>query len=275
MASVDHVLKLYTKILDSPYLHYGYWDEGQAASYEDFSLAQLVAAQERYVENLAGHIPQGVRSILDVGCGIGGNSTFLRERGFEVEALSPDAYQQQQQLHSRYGDSIPFHLTPFESFETDRRYDLILMAESASYIEARAAAAKTLALLKPHGHWLVCDYYTVGTDVSDSPHLTKTHSLREYLSLTEAEGFELLGQTDITANVVPSLDIARRIYDRVLEPAFAFIHTSVQNRHPWLTSVLERLFRDKVQKQIAQLELLSSEEFRRHRRYVILLLRAG
>lgn len=57
MASVDHVLKLYTKILDSPYLHYGYWDEGQTASYEDFSLAQLVAAQERYVENLAGHIP--------------------------------------------------------------------------------------------------------------------------------------------------------------------------------------------------------------------------
>jgi len=32
---------------------------------------------------------------------------------------------------------VPFHLTKFETFETSKKYDLVLMSESAQYIQIR------------------------------------------------------------------------------------------------------------------------------------------
>ena len=89
----DNVLKLYTETIQSSYLHYGYWDDPKNVEIERITVEDIRNAQERYIENLASFIPDDVKSILDVGCGIGGNTEFLLNKGYKVEALSPDDFQ--------------------------------------------------------------------------------------------------------------------------------------------------------------------------------------
>ena len=85
----DPILDYYCKITNSDYLHYGYWDVEDKLNIEN-----LRQAQEKYIEHLISFIPKGVKTILDVGCGIGGNALRLKKEGFDVEALSPDPIQE-------------------------------------------------------------------------------------------------------------------------------------------------------------------------------------
>ena len=80
--SIDHVLKLYSEAIRSPYLHYGFWDDPSKINTYDISLNDVIKAQERYIEHLSSFIPKGTSKILDVGAGIGGNSQFLITKGW-------------------------------------------------------------------------------------------------------------------------------------------------------------------------------------------------
>ena len=91
--AIDHVLKLYSETIQSSYLHYGFWDDPSVMQLESMTLQDIKNAQNRYIEHLASFIPDDVKSILDVGCGIGGNTQFLLNNGYEMEALSPDDFQ--------------------------------------------------------------------------------------------------------------------------------------------------------------------------------------
>ena len=53
------------EVLELDHLHYGLWAD------EPLDLEGLKRAQERYAERLCDWVPEGVRTILDVGCGFG------------------------------------------------------------------------------------------------------------------------------------------------------------------------------------------------------------
>ena len=53
-------------ILKLEHLHYGYFRDGLEAN-----VSNLKKAQENYEELLISNIPEGTKSILDVGCGAG------------------------------------------------------------------------------------------------------------------------------------------------------------------------------------------------------------
>ena len=59
--------------LKSQHLHYGYWPEDLAVD-----VANLKAAQDNYDDFLHGHIPDGTKTILDVGCGTGEFIYYLK-----------------------------------------------------------------------------------------------------------------------------------------------------------------------------------------------------
>ncbi|MGH2413016.1 MAG: hypothetical protein ACRDEA_04865, partial [Microcystaceae cyanobacterium] len=89
-AAIDY----YMGLTGSSYLHYGYWEPLPTAG-EELTLTRLRAAQEAYAAKLLSFIPEGTKTVLDVGCGIGGNAVYLCDRGFTVEGLAPDALQEE------------------------------------------------------------------------------------------------------------------------------------------------------------------------------------
>ena len=46
---IDHVLKLYSKSIRSPYLHYGFWDHPEEIDPQELTLNDMVKAQDRYI----------------------------------------------------------------------------------------------------------------------------------------------------------------------------------------------------------------------------------
>ena len=106
--SIDHVLKLYSKTIQSSYLHYGFWDDPDSVNIESINLQEIKNAQTRYIEHLASFIPNKVELILDVGCGIGGNAEFLINKGFKVETLSPDDFQKEA-INEKFNGEVLFH----------------------------------------------------------------------------------------------------------------------------------------------------------------------
>lgn len=254
-------LRLYAEVLGLEHLHYGLWDG------DPFNLDGLKAAQARYTSHLTGQIGPEVRSILDCGCGIGTTARMLSERGYEVEALTPDA-EQKKTVEERSG--LTCHLARFQDFRPRRAYDLVLMSESCGYIPVDGifAAVKAAA---PGGQWLLADLFTLYKDGSK---LTKSgHLLEEFLARAELEGLRLEFEDDITERITPTLDLARRFVDDQALPAARMLDEYLVDRYPWVYPPLSKLARFLARKPLAKAEdqrvLIDSEAFRRAKRYMI------
>ena len=128
----DVLFKYYLSISGTKHLHYGYWEEG-----EELTMKNLRLAQERYSDRLLYFIPPGATKILDVGCGVGGNSLKLLEKRYQVAALSPDSYQRK----------VPFFLTTFEEFRSQEKFDLVLISESCQYIDIEKGLRKCTEII--------------------------------------------------------------------------------------------------------------------------------
>jgi len=63
---IDYGLKFLRDVLKVESLHFGYWDNGVAPTLDNLRTAQI-----KYIDHLIEFIPEGVSSILDVGCGTG------------------------------------------------------------------------------------------------------------------------------------------------------------------------------------------------------------
>jgi hypothetical protein len=70
-------LNLFHFFLGTRDLHYGRWGDDL-----EVSIPKLPAVQKRYSEFLISHIPEGVKPVLDVGCGAGGVALKLLARGY-------------------------------------------------------------------------------------------------------------------------------------------------------------------------------------------------
>ncbi len=271
--AVDHVLKWYARTIQSPYLHYGFWDEPDSIVLSEVTLHDLQQAQRRYIEHLATFIPNGVRTILDVGCGLGGNAAYLRDLGYAVETLSPDVYQEKV-IQEKFGGAIPFYRTKFEHFNEDKTYDLILESESACYIKIRRGFEQAHRHLNPWGYLLTSDYFIYQTD-GNSPHLKSSHQIVKYLAAAKEAGFVLEHAFDQTDYVLPTLDVACYFVERFVEPSIDYTVHSVRKHYPKLTRLVSWLVRDSIQKKKQQLDLIRSMEFRKYRKYMIYLFRKG
>ncbi len=204
-------LQYYLDLTGSAYLHYGYW-EPIPTSIEELTLPALRKAQEAYANHLLAFIPATTSTVLDVGCGIGGNALFLLQKGFQVEGLAPDASQQTQFLQ-RTGGKAPFHLETFESFVEKAHtqmpepfYDLLLFSESSQYMAAKDIAIGASQLLTSGGYLLLADMLRVDTEYQEGM-FSNCHFVDELQTEMEKAGFKLVKEEDISAHVVPTLDI--------------------------------------------------------------------
>ena len=135
------------------HLHYGYWTNGLAVN-----MANFPAAQEKYTEYLLEHVPEGVKTILDVGCGTGKNARRLADMGYKVDCVSPNHYLSER-TRELLGEGSTVFECEYEKLETERRYDCILFSESFQYINLIKGIEQTVRLLNNSGHLLVCDVF--------------------------------------------------------------------------------------------------------------------
>ena len=267
---IDHVLKLYSESIRSPYLHYGFWDDPESIDPNELTLDDMVKAQGRYIEHLASFIPEEVKTILDVGAGIGGNSSYLISKGYEVEALSPDEYQETV-FKEKYDGQVKFHRSKFENFEPEKKYDLVFESESACYIEIEPGWKTAQKTVRDGGYLLASDYFLYHNDGSGDWHIKASHDEKNYIKKAEKYGFKLIKEFDQTENTMPTLDGAKALMERFIFPTLEFSSNYLGKNHPFILKVIKKAFGKKVDDKMKQLSLLDSKNFKKYKRYMIYL----
>ena len=240
---LDLELQSCSDIVKLKSLHYGYWAPNELLTIDNFLSAQI-----RYTETLLTLIPDGVRAILDVGCGIGDVSLSLVKKGFIVTAISPD------KNHKRYFDDydhkdLKFIETKFESFRTDERFDFILMSESQNYFDMDIAFEQCTKMLVKNGYLMVSGNFRK----SNSKEFRRiTHIENEYIERAKHYGFELLKSIDITDKVLPTAELGEIVLKRYITPTLGMLKYYTQNTSPLKFKLIQLVFR----KQWKQLTLL-------------------
>ena len=267
---IDHVLKLYSETIRSDYLHYGFWDEPNSVEIESITLQEIKNAQDRYIEHLASFIPNEVNSILDVGCGIGGNAEYLINQGYVVETLSPDDFQKST-IAEKFNNQMTFHHCKFEKFQPEKQYDLILESESACYIRINKGFEKAWETLRAGGYLLASDYFVHYRDDSKNSHLRSSHDMEKYLSSAKVHGFEFIREYDQTDNTMPTLDYSKYFIERFINPTIEYSVHSAKKNYPKTAALIGKLVAPKLEAKKNQLDLLDSTLFRKYRKYMIYL----
>ena len=254
-----------TQVLKLKSLHYGYWDQK-----EELNLENIRKAQERYTETMINLIPDGVKSVLDVGCGIGDVSFKLAEKGYTVTSISPDIN------HKKFIDNSPhtieFHHKKFEDFRSDNKYDLILMSESQNYFDTDTGFKQCKKYLKPGGYLLVSGMFR-------KRHTQEFELARnidnEYIKKAEEYNLSLTKNIDITSNVLPTLEYTGRILSEYIDPTLNIIKRYFGKGTQFKIKLLKMFFANEfwhIKKNYEYyLERLNPELFQEYVRYIRLL----
>lgn len=262
-AKNDRALRFYNEVLGLEHLHYGIWQEG-----DELTLANLKKAQKNYEDLFIENIPEGVKTTLEAGCGTGVMWERMLSLGLDAEALSPDV-NQMNMLTKKF--KAPFHFCRFEDFEPEKRYDMVLMSESAQYVPLDQLFDNVSSTLRPMGYWMLCDYFT-RDNVSGV--LGKSgHNYNEFLQRAKDKGFELIKERDITLESSRTLDLAMNLVGRA-KIGFDILTEKFRKDHSLISGIVHRLLRKKIRKMDEGLELLDSEKFRANKKYVFMLFQS-
>lgn len=244
---LDFELFFATEILKLSSLHYGFWDG------EDLTLENLKNAQKRYTETLVNLFPDNVKTVLDVGAGIGDNAKCLVSKGYEVTSISPD------KNHSKYFNQIlrpglKFISTKFEDLKISEKFDLILMSESHNYFEMNKGFSQSVKYLKPHGFLYVSGIF-INNDDNNEDNFFGLKKSNEYIKTAEKYGFTLVKQVDITEQTLPTIKFAKINSKQYIDPFLNALAIYAKASLGWKLKILKLMFR-KQTKELTNIYML-------------------
>ena len=213
---------LLSQILDGKgFLHYGYWPDRTA---DEISLTRLARAQQAYFDELAGAIPDGTKSILDVGSGTGSNALRLLQKGYAVECVCPSA-----KLNDIARNKLPpgtvIHECLFEDLATDKTYDLLLFAESFHYLDAARALPQVAA--RASQHVVIFDYFPRREGGA-----RQGISHRQFTEMLATAGvFRIVSDRDVTGCIVPTFEVLDKIANDHVRPFVAHAIAEFKAQH--------------------------------------------
>jgi len=239
----DYGLQFALNITKSDLLHFGYWENDLSADF-----GTIRTAQERYVQEVLGRIPEGTRTILEIGCGTGAVATRLSGEGYEVECVSPDAL-----LNEKIAGEHPelrLHCCKFENLSTQKKYDLLLQMESCQYIRLERGFRKFQEVLSPGGAILISDTFRTSTtkDYKD------WHTLDSFHKAVDKYGFKIDYSRNITLQTAPTMDLTLKMYREYAVPIARTLLTSLQDSvdrrkfYQVLWKLVRRFFRRRIER---------------------------
>lgn len=226
--------------LKSDHLHYGYWTNGLEVNIENLHIAQ-----ENHANFLISHIPDRVRSILDVGCGTGQLAKTLIDIGYQVDCVSPSHFLAEQ-ARELLGNKSHIFECLYEQLQTGNLYDVILFSESFQYIGIEEALKKTVGVLNRDGYMLICDFFK-----KDSPWksiMSGGHPLKMFYDIVSKYPLRLIKDLDITEETAPTLDIVDDAFKKAVHPAVILAQQLLDNRYPFMSKFLKWMYRKKINK---------------------------
>ena len=264
-SSQDLELMLYSKIIKTDMLHYGYFNDINIQP-DSISIKDLEIAQMNYVDIIIEQILNKNDNILDVGCGMGGLSKILFDNNLKVQALTPDN-NQKEYIKSKYPNLILHHMK-FENFKSKEKFGTIINSESLQYIDLDIAFESVNHLLNENGQWIITDYFRNNNEgINSSGHLHK-----DFLENVNKKGWKIIYQKDMTLNALPTLKFAITFIDRFLSPLALFINEKIKYKQGWLhylTKELRIKFSDKSKKELAALD---PDKFITEKKYMLYVL---
>lgn len=264
----DVELNIYTKVLKLKSLHWGYWK-----GIKDHSLKNLRKAQDAYTSKLLSLVPEGVKTVLDVGAGIGDNAIRFAQKGYQVYALTPEPGQILilNELSRKYKNISPIQ-TKYEYFETDQKFDLILMSESSNYFPLKKGMEQTARYLNSGGYLLVAGLFRKNpTEI-----LRTWNTISDFENQAKMVGLKLLKKEDISNPTAPSMQLGYDFFKEYAEPAINLLTDYYQKAFKWKAFVISLFFRRELSilKYIIENDLpnrLDVNRFKHYGRYMIYL----
>lgn len=261
----DTELFLYAKILNNDMLHFGYFDDINVEP-DCISIRDIENAQIRYAEIIAEQITKNQDTTLDVGCGMGGLSTILLNKGLSVEALTPNV-NQKRYINSKH-PNLTVHNMKFEDLQTDKKYGTVINSESLQYIDLDTAFSLVDKMLLEGGRWLITDYFrTEQTTINKSGHMH-----HDFLNAIEKNGWKIVHEQDITRNALPTLKLVNMYYERFLEPIAAFAAEKLKYKKPWLYYLTQDFQGAISKKATKELAAVDPEKFINEKKYMFYAL---
>ncbi len=222
------------------HLHYGYWGDDL-----EVDITNLRHAQAAYADFIVAHVPQGVKTILDVGCGTGHVASELLKHGYEVDCVSPCPYLKKR-AGELLGDRSHIFECRFEDIDTDKKYDMVMFCESFQYIDIEKALTNVASLLNDNGHLFICDYFR--KDVQIKGAMSGGHKIVKFNEIMGRSPFDLVDQLDITEQTAPNMDLLGDVLLNVVQPSVSAGGRLLQERHPWVYKIATWKYRKKLAK---------------------------
>lgn len=227
--------------LKTEHLHYGYWPPELPVD-----IANLARAQEYYSDFLLSKIPDGVRTVLDVGCGTGVLSRRLLDEGYEVQSVSPSPFLTSV-ARENLGDKGLVHESTFEDLAPVGTFDLVMFAESFQYIDLARVLPLADRLLTDGGHILICDFFR-RDDAKGASGLGGGHRLGDFYRQVTASGMEKILDLDITDQTAPNMDVVGDLLENFGHPMWRLFLYWLDSNYPRASKFLRWKYRARIPK---------------------------
>lgn len=263
----DPQLILYSKMLHSGFLHYGYFADPNTAP-ESISLQDIERAQLLYAEFFLDHIGDKDSPVLDCGCGMGGLIDLLLQKNLTPVALTPDRAQIQH-VKKKYPD-VPLIEGKFEDMPVEdymNFFGTVITSESLQYLKLDRALPVLDKILKPGGRWIACDYFR-----TDQAHEKSGHKWEEFTNTLQENGWKITFQKDITPNVLPTLAYLDMLGSRFAVPVLTFALNKLEKKRPAISYLLEEVTDGLQTYGLDQLKTVHPETFAKQKKYMRLVM---
>jgi len=227
-------------IFNTDHLHYGYWTNDL-----DINLRNLPQAQQNYCNFINSQIPDGVKTILDVGCGAGRLAFDLINKGYNVDCISPSSVLTKH-TRSLLGERSHIFECCFENIETKNLYDLILFSESFQYVNLEKALQNSIKLLNEGGYLLICDFFR--TEAKGENMLGGGHELVRFYDLISQSQLKPVKDIDITKETAPNLDIVNELLTNVGHPIWNLVSNLLYTKYHFISKLLHWKYRKRIAK---------------------------